>query len=546
METRDKLTAHYEPLLQGTYDCVDRLVLNAYCPLLLNPGGLRYWYRQIYGEDDTLSTAKLIGYAGKFSKKVQSFCKQQQIPLIYCKPGERKHDKAEALIPKTKNFTGIFAILVGRSMAPLWEVKRFSNGIDIRRKKKLSFVNHYHFHIIDKDWGHITIKMCAHPPFSCQIMLNGHEWLANHPKVKKLAPEKQGNCFVDYTDADELTRHAETLKRKGRLAKLCDRWIYKCLWFGLDYIEQQKTAMRYNYSIYQVEYSRNLLFKRGRFLDQVYQGIINLTRPNLDIPLLKTMFGSKKRPYKTTKTRANRSSAIEVSVQTPDYNLTIFKIHFGKLTVKLYDKGERTLRAEVVVHNVKELRCKRSVSNFKEIVSKLQSIMNDFMNNLFYMHHSMIEKMNLNQLAQPVLKGKTRLAGINLTQQRMTDVLQAVLALSLQPKGYAAKDLSQKMQQIGWEAYSPRMAAYDLKKLRAKEFVTKASARKYKNTPMGIQNITALLALTQQQIPHTLAIIKNSKSLDDKELSQLEQHHFNINKEIVALNAIYGIQSKAA
>jgi len=321
-----------------------------------------------------------------------------------------------------------------------------------------------------------------------------------------------------------LTRHAETLKRKGRLAKVCDRWIYQCLWFGLDYVAQQKAALRYEYSIYQVEYSRNLLFKRGRFLDQVYQGIINLTRPNLDIPLLKTMFGAKKRPYKTVKKEANRSS----------------------LTVKLYDKGERTLRAEVVVHNVKELRCKRSVGNFKEIVSKLQTIMNDFMNNLHYLHHSMIEELNLNQLAQPVLKGKNRLAGINLTQKRMTDVLQVVLALSLQPKGYAAKDLSMKMQQIGWKDYSPRMAAYDLKKLRAKEFVAKASARKYQNTPKGIQNITALLALTEQQIPHTLAIIKNDLSLDAKELSQLEQHHFKINKEIVALNAIYNIQSNAA
>ena len=117
---------------------------------------------------------------------------------------------------------------------------------------------------------------------------------------------------------------------------------------------------------------------------------------------------------------------------------------------------------------------------------------------------------------------------------------------SIQPNGYAAKDLSQKMQQIGWKDYSPRMAAYDIKKLRAKEFVTKASARKYKNTPVGIQNITALLALIKQHIPQTLAIIKNSKSLDAKELSQLEQHHFNIHKEIVALNAIYGIHFNAA
>ena len=101
----------------------------------------------------------------------------------------------------------------------------------------------------------------------------------------------------------------------------------------------------------------------------MYQGIINLTRPNLDIPLLKTMFGSKKRPYQTVKKRADRSSAIEVIVQTPDYNLTIFKIHFGKLTVKLYDKGERTLRAEVVVHNVKELKCKHSVKYLSCIIA---------------------------------------------------------------------------------------------------------------------------------------------------------------------------------
>lgn len=546
MEHRDKLTEHYEPLLKGTYDCVDRLVLNAYCPLLLNPGGLRYWYRLLYGEDDTLSTARLMRFAGRSKRRIEAFCKKEQIPLEYCKTGERKHEKAEGLIPKKKNFTGIFAIFISRSMAPLWEVKRFSNGIDIRRKKGLSYVNHYHFHIIDKDWGHITIKMCAHPPFSCQIMLNGHEWLAKHPKVKNSSVQKSDNCFVEYTDADQLTRHAETLKRKGRLAKLCNRWIYKCLWFSLDYQEQQKTALRYNFSIYQVEYSRNLLFKRGRFLDQVYQGIINLTRLNLDIPRLKTMFGSKTRPYKTVKRRASRSSSLEVCIERPDYNLTIFKIHFGKLTVKLYDKGERTLRAEVVVHNVKELKCKRSVGNFKEIVSKLQSIMNDFMNNLLYLHHSMIDQLDLNQLAEPVLKGKARLAGINLTKKRMTDVLQAVLALSLQPNGYAAKDLSEKMKLIGWENYSPRMAAYDIKKLRTKKFVTKASARKYQNTPMGIQNINALLALTGQHIPHTLAIIKNSKSLDAKELSQVEQHHFNINKEIVELNAIYGIKSNAA
>lgn len=93
-----------------------------------------------------------------------------------------------------------------------------------------------------------------------------------------------------------------------------------------------------------VEYSGNSLFKRGRNLDDVYQHIINLTRQRIDIPYLKTLLGRKTRPYITK----HHSSAPEVQVQTPDYNLTVFKIHVGKLTLKLYDKGERTLRAEVM------------------------------------------------------------------------------------------------------------------------------------------------------------------------------------------------------
>jgi hypothetical protein len=36
-----------------------------------------------------------------------------------------------------------------------------------------------------------------------------------------------------------------------------------CLCFGLDLDEQQRSGFGYCYSIYQVEYSRNLLFKVG-------------------------------------------------------------------------------------------------------------------------------------------------------------------------------------------------------------------------------------------------------------------------------------------
>jgi hypothetical protein len=68
-----------------------------------------------------------------------------------------------------------------------------------------------------------------------------------------------------------------------------------------------------------------------------------LTRKELDIRRLKTIFGRKNRPYN----RKSGRPGFEVRIEKTDYNLTIFKIHFGKLTLKLYDKGERTLKNEV-------------------------------------------------------------------------------------------------------------------------------------------------------------------------------------------------------
>ncbi len=41
----DELSTYYEDLLDGSYDCVDRIVLNAYNTLCYSPGGFREWWR---------------------------------------------------------------------------------------------------------------------------------------------------------------------------------------------------------------------------------------------------------------------------------------------------------------------------------------------------------------------------------------------------------------------------------------------------------------------------------------------------------------------
>ncbi len=76
-------------------------------------------------------------------------------------------------------------------------------------------------------------------------------------------------------------------------------------------------------------------------MEQIFQGLIDRARARLNVKRLKTIFGVKARPHRDRKDKAPR---LEVVVETPTYDLTIFKLHFGKLTLKAYTKGERALR----------------------------------------------------------------------------------------------------------------------------------------------------------------------------------------------------------
>jgi hypothetical protein len=64
----DDFSQYYAELLEDTYDCVDRVVLNAFYPLGQTGGGMRTWWRCLRGDDSSLDDAHLRDMAGSFSR----------------------------------------------------------------------------------------------------------------------------------------------------------------------------------------------------------------------------------------------------------------------------------------------------------------------------------------------------------------------------------------------------------------------------------------------------------------------------------------------
>jgi hypothetical protein len=472
---------------------------------------------------------------------VRGWARASGVPVIDCEREERKHEIAAAHLKKNPNVHGVFLVLVGRAVATLWEVKRSRQGVIQNLQTKRPYINHYSFHIMDPDWGHLTIKVAGHPPFGAQIMLNGHEYVACQARKAGLSFAKEGNCFTGVSTPAELAKVADTLSEArmiGRLSQLCEQWIYtSCLCFALDLEEQQRSGFHYTYSVYQVEYSRNFIFHLGGQMDQVFQGLIDRTRARLNVKRLKTLFGMKTRPYRKRKGKAPRC---EVVVETPSYDLTIFKLHFGKLTLKMYTKGERVLRIEVIVHNTQALRCGRRLERFPQIVVRLHAILEGFLGNVYCMDAAFISDEMLNQLPDPTRVGKTRVGGIDVNKPRTRVVLRAALALACAPDGFTAGQLAQAVQSMPGPAhstYDTRRAAYDLKKLRGKDLVSKLdNSRRYSVPPQAIRMIAALVILREKVLRPILAGVgKPRMGRKPKTWSPIDEHYEAIRQGMFTL-----------
>jgi hypothetical protein len=541
MNPTDELSSYYAELLEGTYDCVDRVVLNAYFPMGQTGGGLRTWWRQLHGSDANLNDDQLRDMAGTLSRRLRAYCAREQVPVIEAEAGQRKHELAEEHLPKDPKFRGLFLVITGNAPAPVWEVKRNAQNqiIEVQHRRKWPYVKHYYFHLIDAEWGHVTLRMCGYPPFGTQVILNGHEWVERQAVRQQVTVAKSGNCFVEGSDFAQVNRLAALLQREsasGKLAAVCERWLYSsALCFALTREEQQRSGFAYQYSVFQLELSRNLLFARGATMDEVYQKLIDRTRQPLELEHLKTIFGFRHRPRQKLK-RGRRGPQVAKEVQGQGYDLTVFKVRWGNLTLKIYDKGGRVLRVEVVVHNAKELRCGKVLEKLPVLLERMSGMLVRFLNTVQVAHVSFLDQGAFERWAEPSTRGTRRLAGIDLNKARNRHVVDAVVGLATQPEGFSLADLAEAVRaRTGWgpKRYSVRQAAYDLAKLRGKKLARrKEKSRRYVSDPSGVRTMCAYLLLREKVIKPLLAGVVRPTGRPPKVLNPLDQHYVNLREEL--------------
>jgi hypothetical protein len=359
------------------------------------------------------------------------------------------------------------------------------------------------------------------------VILNGHERVERQVRREQLAVVKDGNCFIEGSDFPAINRLAAKLNRTETIAllhQLCERWVYStCLCFALPTEERSRSHFTYQYSVFQLELSRNLLFWRGTQMNEVYQKLIDRTRTTLTLRDVKTIFGFSHRPHHIAKRGRNRTEVFK-AVQAQSYDLTVFKIKWGNLTLKIYDKGGRVLRIEVVVHNAKELRSGRMLERLPALLQRMQDMLVRFLGTIQAAHVSFLDVAS------------RRLAGIDLSKARNRHVVDAVLKLSTKPGGFTVAQLAEAVRpRSGQDAntYSARNAAYDVAKMVGKKLLRRIErSRRYAVDPPAIRTLSAYLLLREKVIKPLLAGVVRPHGRPPKHCTALDQHYVALREEL--------------
>jgi hypothetical protein len=101
-----------------------------------------------------------------------------------------------------------------------------------------------------------------------------------------------------------------------------------------------------------------------------------------------------------------------------------------------------------------------------------------------------------------------------MNKPRIRAALAAALALTPAPHGFTVAEHAARVRAMtGHASYTIRQAAYDLRKLRGKNLITKPGrSRRYRVPPQAARTIAALLALRDQVIGPILAGVRSPRT----------------------------------
>jgi hypothetical protein len=463
-------------------DCIDRLYLNAYQPILQTGGGVSYFLRKHRGAQ-VASTVLMAPMSKDFVKRIHLFAKEEGLEFERFRKGVRKDEVTQARLRDFQQDEGVLYIGVAQEKFSTFRTEQKLNAETGRSYPWLSrssvMCNQYYFYLVDEDFGPLFIKFSSYFPYTARVCLNGHEYLKRQLDKRGIAYEALDNG-IRSTDQPRLVQKLADGLTEQKIERVVRKWFAR-----LPHpftARDRKAGFRYELSILQAEFARTQVFDRplsGRyFFEEVIRENLDLGRPS-QISLIFARRVIKRTPGQF------RTRVVTEGV-TPSLHVS-----YKDSKIKQYFKEERALRTETTINNARNFYIGKKLKN----LPALREI--GFMAN-----RRLLEVETLSQdcrigeavfdqvTSRCTVEGQTA-AALKFGDPRVMALLQAIVLFGLLPRGFRNANLREHVAQLlGREPqqYKPGQMSYDLRRLRLHGLIERIpSSHRYRVTAKGLR-----------------------------------------------------------
>ena len=258
--------------------------------------------------------------------------------------------------------------------------------------------------------------------------------------------------------------------------------------------------LKRHYSIQQVEYCRNLIFRRNFPIHKLFERSCDIGLLRMLPDKITQIFGF--RIHK--KLRGKLQSVLEKI----EHGHHVFRACGKNAVLRMYEKYSTFLRLEALSNNLKDFGLKKSLDNLDAVREKLAAATDRFAAFEAEALNVHVDFPLFQKLALPIPFGKSRVPGIRIHDTRMLRLMEVLLHAGTKLGGWRIAQIHQAILaafDLKAENYTLTQLRYDLRKMKAHGLVERDGKRyAYRLTDKG--NKTALLfVLFHQRVCGPLA-----------------------------------------
>ena len=505
METFRKLFAS---LLVLVYHCFDRVVIQGYLPLLTRPEHIVYFFRDVH-KIYPITKQALRRRTQDYQQWVETFARNHRIPIQWPDPdmkkkGLRQEDYARPYLlamERRKRF-GVYFIFKTmepgpnfRSCPPKYPTE--DPGYRII-KRQWSRYTHFYFYIRDEVLGPMILCVGSFLPFPTRYWINGHSFIAVELQRQAVPFHKHANAFFSVSDPEALQAAADRLRPEIIRPRL-DYWT---LVLGPKFSKKDRTAiaLRRHYSLNQVEYCRNFIFRRNFPIHKLFQRSAELGVFCLTADKIAQIFGV----LKHKRLRGKLHSML----QKLDHGHHVLRIYCKSLVARLYEKFSTFLRLEICVNRLKDLGLNKGLENLDALREKLVVITDRLAGLAARLLNVHVDFPLFQRLALPVISGKSKIPGIKIQDTRIIRLMEVLLHGGPQLAGWRTIQIWQALQAafaLSPQDYTLNQLRYDLRKMKGHGLLERVDKHyAYRLTENGAR-VSAMFVLFHKRVCGPLA-----------------------------------------